>query len=409
MPPHPNVPTSLPTHLSECLPSNYLGTSKVGWYLPGWQVICKHLNSTLAGVSREDELFGHQFNYVSQRLRFTLNRAALDKLSCCDEVNRQLLEAPTATRNRHWHLRQCLKRDGAKLSPSFTQILALEGQKDWSWMQRLGFRTVATRSSYSQATATPDTALTRPEMVSGQIRDTWLLPDYLKNNETKLCAPKIIGTLDVRVRGNTIVPPSILSRFSILCAILRQAHLILQIYFNSELRELQPDAFFVDQLSAGLPLLQYLQPKSPVLFYCHFPDLLLAQGRKKWWKRLYRIPFDAWEQWSMSFANAIAVNSNFTKGIVSQTWPGLARKKELKVVYPCMDVRQRKGRNASHEGPMWEGKRVILSINRFERKKDIALAVKAFAELPKQSRQGVRLVIAGKLLLPSVCNRPKKY
>ncbi|KLU81704.1 mannosyltransferase, partial [Magnaporthiopsis poae ATCC 64411] len=67
------------------------------------------------------------------------------------------------------------------------------------------------------------------------------------------------GTLDVRVRGNTLVPPSILSRFSILCAILRQLHLILQIsLFSDELAQLRPDAFFVDQLSAGLPLLSHL-------------------------------------------------------------------------------------------------------------------------------------------------------
>lgn len=177
-------------------------------------------------------------------------------------------------------------------------------------------------------------------------------------------------------------------------------HLILQTYFSSELRDLQPDAFFVDQLSAGLPLLQYLQPKAPILFYCHFPDLLLAQGRKKWWKRMYRVPFDVWEQWSMSFANAIAVNSRFTKGIVAQTWPALARTKDLKVVYPCMDTRQGKDGQMNHDGPMWKGKRVILSINRFERKKDIALAIKAFAQLPVGSREEVRLVIAGKMLYP---------
>ncbi len=48
------------------------------------------------------------------------------------------------------------------------------------------------------------------------------------------------GTLDVRVRGNTLVPPSILSRFSILCAIARQLHLITQTYLSSELRTYPP-------------------------------------------------------------------------------------------------------------------------------------------------------------------------
>ena len=38
---------------------------------------------------------------------------------------------------------------------------------------------------------------------------------------------------------------------------------------------------------------------------------------------------------------------------------------------------------------------VLLSINRFEKKKDVALAVKAFAGLTPAERQGARLVVAG--------------
>ncbi|KAI1496269.1 hypothetical protein F5X99DRAFT_422258 [Biscogniauxia marginata] len=200
------------------------------------------------------------------------------------------------------------------------------------------------------------------------------------------------GTLDVRVRGNTVVPPSIFSRFSILCAILRQFHLILQIYLTSELNALHPDAYFVDQLSAGLPLLQLLHPQGRIFFYCHFPDLLLAQGRSKWWKRAYRVPFDLWEQWSMSFADTIAVNSNFTKSIVARTWPALARRKDMQTVYPCVDT---KSAPKSDGEPLWKGVTCLLSINRFERKKDIALAIKAFAGLSKESRRGVRLAVAG--------------
>ncbi|KAK9800966.1 putative Family 1 glycosyltransferase [Seiridium cardinale] len=203
------------------------------------------------------------------------------------------------------------------------------------------------------------------------------------------------GTLDVRVRGNTIVPSSILSRFSILCAILRQLHLILQIYFSSELAELSPDLFFIDQLSAGLPLLQYLYPRGRIFFYCHFPDLLLVQGRQKWWRRAYRVPFDWLEQWSMSFADAIAVNSNFTKGVVSRTWPSLAGKRDLKTVYPCVDTNTKKSPGVENGTPLWKGKKFLLSINRFERKKDVALAIKAYAGLSEEARKGVRLVVAG--------------
>ncbi|KAK7948551.1 mannosyltransferase [Apiospora aurea] len=211
------------------------------------------------------------------------------------------------------------------------------------------------------------------------------------------------GTLDVRVRGNTIVPSSILSRFSILCAILRQLHLILQIAsFSTELKSLAPDAFFVDQLSAGLPLLQYLYPAGRILFYCHFPDLLLAQGRQRWWKRAYRVPFDWVEQWSMSFADAIAVNSNFTKGVVRRTWPALAAQRgggdDFETIYPCVDTKPKKSEKIDEietGKPLWGGMRFLLSINRFERKKDVALAIKAYAGLSPSARKGVRLVVAG--------------
>ncbi|KAE8453417.1 Alpha-1,3-mannosyltransferase-like protein [Mollisiaceae sp. DMI_Dod_QoI] len=203
------------------------------------------------------------------------------------------------------------------------------------------------------------------------------------------------GTLDVRVRGNWLVPPSILSRFSIICAILRQFHLVLWTYFTSEISLLNPDAFIVDQLSAGLPWLAYLYPNTRILFYCHFPDLLLAQGRSAWWKRAYRIPFDFIEQWSMSFADSVAVNSGFTKGIVGQVWPDLAAKKDLQIVYPCVDVKPKKAENIDEPVSAWREKSILLSINRFERKKDIGLAIKAYAGLGKHGREGVRLVCAG--------------
>ncbi|KAL3421425.1 Alpha-1,3/1,6-mannosyltransferase alg-2 [Phlyctema vagabunda] len=202
------------------------------------------------------------------------------------------------------------------------------------------------------------------------------------------------GTLDVRVRGNSIVPSSILSRFSILCAILRQIHLIFSITLTSELSKLQPDAFFVDQLSAGLPLLRLFYPATRILFYCHFPDLLLAQGRASLWKRLYRIPFDTLEEWSMGFADAVCVNSKFTAGMVSKVWPEFVKNKDLQVVYPCVDTKEKKLDNIE-DLTMFKDLKVILSINRFEKKKDVGLAIKAYAALSADARKGSRLVVAG--------------
>ena len=209
----------------------------------------------------------------------------------------------------------------------------------------------------------------------------------------------------MRVRGNSIVPPSILDRFSILCAILRQVHLIIQIcLFSSELRQIQPDIFFVDQLSAGIPLLRILNPVVRVLFYCHFPDKLLAQ-RQSVLKQLYRVPFDRLESWSTGCSDVIVVNSKFTSSIFAEAFPSL-KDRSPEVVYPCVTYDSSPSHidatvaDSDGKDHLWKDKKVILSINRFERKKEIGLAIRAFAGIPAAERRSGRLVLAGQ---SSIC------
>jgi alpha-1,3/alpha-1,6-mannosyltransferase len=114
---------------------------------------------------------------------------------------------------------------------------------------------------------------------------------------------------------------------------LRQIHLsillIMSIYlpfripFFSPLAPLQSfDVFIVDQLSVCVPILRWFG-QTRVVFYCHFPDKLLAGGREveidnvgrsdmnpreaqskgsrrnkgqSLLKRLYRLPFDKIEE-----------------------------------------------------------------------------------------------------------------
>ena len=193
----------------------------------------------------------------------------------------------------------------------------------------------------------------------------------------------------MRVRGG-FVPATIFGRFAVLCAVLRQVHLILQIaLFSDELQKLTPTAFFVDQLSASIPLLRLLQPRPRVIFYCHFPDKLLAK-KGGWLKALYRGPFDWLESWSTGCSDTIVVNSNFTKSVFGKAFPGL-KHRSPGVVYPCVDT----GDVAENTKPLWPDKKVLLSINRFEKKKDVALAIKAFAGLSEEEREDARLVIAG--------------
>lgn len=210
------------------------------------------------------------------------------------------------------------------------------------------------------------------------------------------------GTLDVRVRGGWLFPATLLGRFKILCSILRQVHLILAITWSGELVKLRPTAFFLDQLSAGVPFLRWFWEDQKILFYCHFPDLLLAQGRKRWHRKIWRITFDWWEGWGIRGADRVIVNSGFTKGVAETVWPGLGGERGVGVVYPCVDTSepyQNTADGQDHGQALWKGQKVLLSINRFERKKNIGLAIKAFAGLKSKEREVVRLVIAGTALI----------
>ena len=54
-------------------------------------------------------------------------------------------------------------------------------------------------------------------------------------------------------------------------------------------------------------------PGLQVLFYCHYPDMLLA-SRRSMLRRLYRVPCDWAEELSTGAADHIVVNSKFTRG-----------------------------------------------------------------------------------------------
>jgi alpha-1,3/alpha-1,6-mannosyltransferase len=187
------------------------------------------------------------------------------------------------------------------------------------------------------------------------------------------------------------VPRNILGRFSILCAILRQLHLALSLLVSGELANY--DYLFIDQLSACIPLFRLFAPHIRILFYCHFPDYMLAP-RTSLIKSLYRIPFDWIEGITTGVADTIVVNSNFTKSVFATAFPTIGQ--VPRVVYPCVDVTEKS--SAQDEELTFlakDGRKILLSINRFERKKNIGLAIKAFARLTDTERQSSRLIIAG--------------
>lgn len=229
------------------------------------------------------------------------------------------------------------------------------------------------------------------------------------------------GTLDVRVRGNTIFPAHIFGRLHILMASLRQLHLTASLLSelgsrdqpnnsgtkkdrNDDENDSQDDIFIVDQLPACVPILKtFSQPRKShtqrILFYCHFPDQLLARRDEggsllRLAKVLYRYPFDWFEGWALSASDRVVANSNFSRGVVRDVF-GPDRLGEVEVVYPCVDTDAKIMPENTQSGPLWGGKKILLSINRFERKKDMALAIRAYHGLGAEKRKGTRLVVAG--------------
>ncbi|OEL37455.1 Alpha-1,3/1,6-mannosyltransferase ALG2 [Dichanthelium oligosanthes] len=75
-----------------------------------------------------------------------------------------------------------------------------------------------------------------------------------------------------------------------------------------------------DQVSVVIPLLKLKSSK--IVFYCHFPDMLLAQHTTTL-RRLYRKPIDIIEEATTGMADLILVNSKFTAATFARTFLGL--------------------------------------------------------------------------------------
>ena len=98
----------------------------------------------------------------------------------------------------------------------------------------------------------------------------------------------------------------------------------------------------------------------------------------------------------MSASDRIVVNSAFTRSVVNRLFGGLG---DLGVLYPCVDTTTAEGAEENgQQTPLWGGMKVLLSINRFERKKDVGLAIRAYHGLSSQERKNCRLVVAGKII-----------
>ena len=119
------------------------------------------------------------------------------------------------------------------------------------------------------------------------------------------------GPFSVTVAGGWF-PRHVAGRLHALCAYIRCALVALYVAWLSWRRRQQYDVVVADQVSAVVPLLRALTT-ARVLFYCHFPDLLLARPASRL-HAAYRAPLDWVEQATTGAADAVVVNSRFTQG-----------------------------------------------------------------------------------------------
>lgn len=204
------------------------------------------------------------------------------------------------------------------------------------------------------------------------------------------------GSFPVIVVGDWI-PRHIFGKFFALCAYIRMIYAALYIIFFCEI----PDVIFCDIVSACMPILKMC--KSRLIYYCHFPDQLLSVpgGRLK---NMYRAPLNWIEEKTTRCADVILVNSNFTRKVFYETFTSIEKAPE--VLYPSINTEffnKEKSPNIKFstvlEVDLSSDAFIFLSINRYEKKKNIALAIKALNSLKQSISQfewaRVYLIVAG--------------
>lgn len=226
------------------------------------------------------------------------------------------------------------------------------------------------------------------------------------------CFEETKTSLSVQVVGDWF-PRKLFGRFYALCAYIRMIisafYLILFNRSNPTLKDC--DIIILDQVSAPIALLKWFQnfytskPDFRIIFYCHHPDLLLTD-RTTVGKQLYRKVIDWIEERTTGYADLVLVNSAYTGQVFRQTFEHLSDK-SIYVLYPICNFKALDGDYSSHIDEFNliiknkfsdKDEFVFLSINRYERKKQISLAIEAFDLLKNQlssSGKKARLIIAG--------------
>lgn len=223
------------------------------------------------------------------------------------------------------------------------------------------------------------------------------------------CFPEVLDeTVKVEVLPANLIPHAIFGRFVLLMKVIRLIFVTLQILFTKP----KFDLFVVDVNHNILPLLWLFQKKT--IFYLHYPVKLFCNDRKGVLKKAYYKFLDFTEEISLLFASKILVNSKNTQQITYDTFPIIKElQKPLEVLYPSIDFCQFDSKAAQKKfiresipqliGDDAELLPYFFSLNRFERRKNVILAIKAFAEYKRKNADcRAKLVIAGNYIPTNV-------
>ncbi|KAG7309234.1 hypothetical protein JYU34_005162 [Plutella xylostella] len=205
------------------------------------------------------------------------------------------------------------------------------------------------------------------------------------------------GTFPVTVVGDWI-PRSIFGRFRAACAYARMVYAAAYLAWSVIPVE-EPMLIFCDLISLCIPFLKLARGHFRVVFYCHHPDKLLSPDGGTL-KKLYRAPLNWLEELTTAQADKVLVNSKYTARVYQDAFQ---RIKDIPdICYPSINT---EFFNSTTPPPLKEivpvgtDKFIFLSINRYERKKNLQLALRALEHLKHLLSESdwhrVHLIMAG--------------
>lgn len=218
---------------------------------------------------------------------------------------------------------------------------------------------------------------------------------FTAHHDPSHCFPETKdGQLEVTCVGDWL-PRSTLGMLAAFWAYVRMIYVSLFLVLFSGVSY---EVAFVDQVSACIPFLR-LKSNTKIIFYCHFPDQLLTH-RKSLLKKLYRYFLDALEERTTNQADCVLVNSCFTASIYKETFKSI--KTSPSVLYPSLDFDSfdtYSSVDLKSIGLNIESSCIFLSLNRYERKKNLGLALESMKLLlemmDKNDSDNIHLIMVG--------------